>query len=80
MKLEGSIAAQKVALAGHVQEVPRLFLVEDEYAIAMTEAEASWVRLLLTELVTGTFPGLDIWTSGSMPPELAELAERGADS
>jgi DNA-binding PadR family transcriptional regulator len=79
-KLEASIGAQKSTLARHLEEVPRLFLVEDEYAIAMTEAEASWVRSLLAELVNGTFPGLEIWTSGSMPPELVELAERGADS
>ncbi len=79
-KLEASVGAQKAALAEHLQEIPRLFLVEDEYAIAMAEAEASWVRSLLGELVNGTFPGLDIWASGSMPPELVELAERGADT
>lgn len=79
-KLEASAGAQKAALAEHLREVPRLFLVEDEYAIAMTEAEAGWVRSLLAELVDGTFPNLDIWTSGSMPAELVELSERGADA
>ncbi len=78
-KLEASISAQKATLARHSEEVPRLFLVEDQYAIAMAEAEASWVGSLLAELVNGTFPGLEVWTSGSMPPELVELAERGAD-
>jgi DNA-binding PadR family transcriptional regulator len=78
--LETSIGAQNATLAQYSHEVPRLFLVEAEYEIAMTEAEASWVRSLLAELVNGTFPGLDIWDSGSMPPELVELAERGADS
>jgi DNA-binding PadR family transcriptional regulator len=77
-KLEASAGAQKAALAEHLREVPRLFLVEDEYAIAMTEAEAVWVRSLLAELVDGTFPSLDIWASGSMPAELVELSERGA--
>ena len=79
-KLEASAGAQKAALAEHLREVPRLFLVEDEYAIAMTEAEAVWVRSLLAELVDGTFPSLDIWASGSMPAELVELSERGADA
>jgi DNA-binding PadR family transcriptional regulator len=81
--LQASVSQQKAALAEHSLEVPRLFLVEDEYAIAMTEAEASWVSSLLAELANGTFAGLDVWSdihvTGAMPPELAELAERGFD-
>lgn len=79
--LDASVAAQKAELAEFSAQLPRLFMVEAEYAIAMTDAEASWVGALLGELVNGTFPGLDDWASfhetGVMPPELAELAERG---
>lgn len=64
-------------------DVPRLFLIEDEYRIAMTQAEAEWTRSFLGELSAGTFPHLDVWQrwheSGDVPAEFAELAERGAD-
>jgi DNA-binding PadR family transcriptional regulator len=60
-------------------EVPRLFLIEDEYRIAMAQAEADWSRSLLDELSTGTFPHLDAWRSfhetGRMPAEFDELED-----
>jgi hypothetical protein len=66
-----------VALLEEASDVPRLFLIEDEYRIAMTQAEADWVRSLLDELTAGTFPHLEAWRSfhetGHMPPEFAEL-------
>jgi DNA-binding PadR family transcriptional regulator len=65
------------ALLEEASDVPRLFLIEDEYRIAMTRAEADWVRALLDELTAGTFPHLDAWRSfhetGHMPSEFAEL-------
>src|ERR1700678_1543202 len=42
-------------------QVPRLFLVENEYYLAVRRAEADWVRGLLAELDSGAFPGLDFW-------------------
>lgn len=64
-------------------DVPRLFLIEDEYRIAMTRAEADWTRSLLNELSAGTFPHLDAWRSwhenGDIPREFTELAERGTE-
>ena len=67
------------SLTGMLDEashVPRLFLIEDEYRIAMTRAEADWVRSLLDELTAGNFPHLDAWRSfhetGQMPTEFAE--------
>ena len=81
--LEEGIGARKAALGEALRAVPRLFLVEDEYALAMVEAEAAWVRALLGELTSGTFPDLADWQGfhdgGGMPPELQELWERGAD-
>ena len=63
--------------------MPRLFLVEDEYRIAMTQAEADWTRSFLDELSAGTFPHLDVWQrwheTGELPTEFIELADRGAD-
>jgi DNA-binding PadR family transcriptional regulator len=82
--LEASIAAHRAAHAEYLEQVPRLFLVEEEFALAMLEAEAAWTGGLLDELASGAFPGLEIWrafhATGEMPPELAELAERGLDT
>ncbi|MEV8633255.1 PadR family transcriptional regulator [Streptosporangium sp. NPDC051023] len=79
--LEERIADQREALRRNGDEVPRLFLVEAEYALAMREAEAAWVRSLLDELTTGSFPGLAQWgafhETGDMPPELTDLTRRG---
>jgi DNA-binding PadR family transcriptional regulator len=78
--LEGDITAARDALAEHVRHIPRLFLVESEYDLAMQDAEAAWIRSLLAELTSGTYPGLDGWRAfhetGEMPAELTELAER----
>lgn len=79
--LEKQIEADRRALEGDRAEVPRLFLVESEYALAMREAQAAWVRSLLAELDGGTFPGLAEWQAyhrtGEMSPDVADLAERG---
>jgi DNA-binding PadR family transcriptional regulator len=78
--LQDAIAAERAEAES--AGVPRLFLVENEYTVAMLEAEAAWVRSLLDELTSGKFPGLQDWrnfhATGEMPAELAELAERGA--
>ena len=39
--LEEWIAARRAAITEHLKEVPRLFLVEDEFALAMVEAEVA---------------------------------------
>jgi DNA-binding PadR family transcriptional regulator len=80
--LDEQLAAQRDALARHGDDIPRLFLLEDEYDLAIREAEAAWVRALLGELTDGTFPGLAQWQAfhetGRVPPELADIAERGS--
>jgi DNA-binding PadR family transcriptional regulator len=57
--------------------VPRLFLIEDEYRIAMTRAETDWTRSLLDELSAGTFPHLGAWRefheTGEISSEFADL-------
>jgi DNA-binding PadR family transcriptional regulator len=78
--LENDITAARDALTQYARHIPRLFLVESEYDLAMQEAEAAWIRSLLAELTSGAYPGLDAWRAfhetGEMPAELTELAER----
>jgi hypothetical protein len=56
--------------------LPRLFLLENEYQLAIREAELAWVRGLLRELRDGSFPLMkewDHWTrTGEFPPGLAD--------
>jgi DNA-binding PadR family transcriptional regulator len=74
-RLTESVATLRAELE-QVADVPRLFLIEDEYRIAMTQAEADWTRSLLDELSAGTFPHLDAWRrwheSGDIPTEFTE--------
>src|SRR5439155_11751889 len=76
--LDGSITADRAELARHAQ-IPRVFLIEAEYALAMREAEAAWVRSLVTELVDGTLTGVAEWRqyhrTGGVPPEWDQLLE-----
>jgi DNA-binding PadR family transcriptional regulator len=80
--LHQEIAADREALEQAGREVPRMFLIESEYEIAIKETEAGWVRALLDELRTGSLPGIELWRSfqetGEVPAELAEPAERGS--
>ena len=60
--------------------LPRLFLIESEYQLAMRRAEAEWVRGLLKELTDGTFPGQAAWRryhkTGEFPDEFLPLTEQ----
>ncbi|MCW2556398.1 MAG: putative transcriptional regulator [Mycobacterium sp.] len=82
-RLSEQFDAQRAAAAEVGAEVPRLFLIEDEYRIAMTVAEAEWTRSLVDELSSGTFPMLEVWRqwreSGAIPTELSELPQRGTE-
>jgi DNA-binding PadR family transcriptional regulator len=79
-RLEERIARLRAELTGHGATVPRLFLIESEYELAIDEAEAAWTRSVLDEIASGSYPGLDQWRAfhetGEIPAELAELAER----
>ncbi|KAA0081705.1 PadR family transcriptional regulator [Mycolicibacterium sp. P9-64] len=83
VRLSEQIDAQRAMVADVGAEVPRLFLVEDEYRIAMAVAEVEWTRSLVDGLSFGSFPMLDVWQrfheSGSLPTELAELAQRDTE-
>ena len=64
-------------LAKLVTELPRLFLIESEFYLAQRRAEEEWVRGLLKEFTSGTFPGLDAWrrfhATGEIPDEIQAL-------
>ena len=80
--LEKSLTADRAALAEVALAVPRLFLIEEEYTLAMREAEARWVRSLLAEMEAGTMAGIAQWRdyqqSGEMAAQWARLvAEEG---
>jgi hypothetical protein len=85
--LETAIAEVRAELAG-LTWLPRLFMLEAEYHLAMREAELAWVRGLVAEFENRTFPGLDGWQHvhdthewpaefGPVPPEWAEQAGEG---
>ena len=63
-----------------VTQLPRLFLIESEYYLAQRRAEEEWVRGLLKEFTSGTFPGLDDWrrfhATGEDPDDVQALAEQ----
>ena len=72
-QLERAVAVHRAGLDAH-DDVPRLFLVEVEYELAMREAELAWVRGLLAELTDGTFPQLAAWrkwhATGEVPADI----------
>lgn len=65
--LERQIAGARAALAA-AADVPRIFLIEDEYDPAIRSAEAAWVRGFLAELEDGSLPGLDLGRSTRSGP------------
>lgn len=59
--------------------LPRVFLIEAEYALAMRQAEGEWVRAMLAELESGSLSGLEVWRraheTGQLPAEWSALLE-----
>lgn len=82
--VEASIAGCRATLEEHSPRVPRLFLIEEEYDLAVLTAEATWMRALIGELTEGTFPGVEQWRriheTGEIPEELRRLAEHGTEN
>lgn len=73
--LDELIVRRREQLAGHADRVARLFLIEDEFRIALLEAEARWVSGLLEELTSGRFPELDVWRKVAAPFERQQNPE-----
>lgn len=78
--LDVANAQQQAELETAETQIPRLFMIESEYHLAMRRAEADWVRGLLKEFTDGTFPGLDDWRkfheTGQLPDEVLALFEQ----
>jgi DNA-binding PadR family transcriptional regulator len=82
--LDAANAQQQAELESAETQIPRLFMIESEYYLAMRRAEADWVRALLTEFTDGTFPGLDDWRrfhqTGQLPDDVLALFEQEGDA
>src|SRR6516225_7898481 len=78
--LEAANAQHQAGLDAWVTQIPRLFLIESEYHLALRRAEAEWVRGLLKEFTDGTFPGIKAWQhfhdTGEPPAEVLALVEK----
>jgi len=78
--LDAANAQQQAELETVGIQIPRLFMIESEYYLAMRRAEADWVRALLKEFTDGTFPGLDDWRqfhqTGRLPDDVLALFEQ----
>ncbi|GHG04957.1 MULTISPECIES: PadR family transcriptional regulator [Amycolatopsis] len=78
-QLDERAGKQRVVLEQLRPLMPRMFLIEVEYDIAMTEAEARWVRGFLGELTSGTLPGIEAWRrwheTGELPDDFGEFVE-----
>ncbi len=59
--VRADVASWEGQLAGLGPELPRLFLIEAEYHLALQRAELAWTESLLAELSSGSMPGLDGW-------------------
>jgi DNA-binding PadR family transcriptional regulator len=80
--LEEQITTFEAGLDAIRTDVPRLFLIESEYQLAMLKAQAQWVRGLLKELEDGTMEGVDAWRqlheTGALSPEFQEIFDQEA--
>jgi DNA-binding PadR family transcriptional regulator len=76
--LEAANARHRAELDALVTQLPRLFLIESEYHLALRRAEAEWVRGVLKEFTDGTFPGIKEWQlyhdTGKVPEDVLALA------
>ncbi len=78
--LDAAIAQHETGLEAAVTQIPRLFLIESEYHLALRRAEAEWIRELLKEFTDGSFPGIREWQhyhdTGVLPPDVMALVEQ----
>lgn len=85
-QLERENTTVRTELDRFLTMLPRLFLIEVEYALAIAEAEERFVRELVGAMRDGTFDGLDGWRqayeTGEAPEaweRLSEMAMQSAD-
>jgi len=77
--LDRQIVNDRATLRSLVENLPRVFLIEAEYALAIKEAEAAWVSKLVQEIQDGTLTGAADWReyhqTGATPPQWQQLLE-----
>jgi DNA-binding PadR family transcriptional regulator len=44
-----------------LRELPRLYLIESEYWMALREADLKWTRSLLADITSGSLQGMERW-------------------
>ena len=81
--LDATIVQHEAELEALVSQVPRLFLIESEYHLALRRAEAEWIRNLLKEFTDGSFPGIREWQhyhdTGVPPADVMALVEQNRE-
>ena len=87
--LDAELVSARAALAETTAILPRVFLVESEYSVAICQAERDWVHSMIDELETGSLSGIQQWrefhTTGVIPAEFVAMVEpidqqeKGAD-
>ena len=61
-EIEGQLTLGRNVINGlRAAGLPRLFVIEGEYMLALGEAELEYVRGLVTDIEEGTLEGLDAW-------------------
>jgi DNA-binding PadR family transcriptional regulator len=78
--LEASIATRRELMEQYATVLPRIFLIEGEYSLAMAVAEARWTGRLLQDMADGSLTGVDGWRqfhdTGQAPQEWLDLEAR----
>jgi DNA-binding PadR family transcriptional regulator len=59
--LEALLAEARAAVGGVPPELPRLFLLEEEYRIAVLSAEVGWLRGVIEDLHSGRITWSEEW-------------------
>jgi DNA-binding PadR family transcriptional regulator len=73
-RMDLEITSQQAVLDQVSKEIPRLFLIEAEYHVAMLRAEAEFVRCLQREVAEGTLPGIEGWHVFHETGDVGELS------
>ncbi|MFF7243416.1 PadR family transcriptional regulator [Embleya sp. NPDC008237] len=75
--IDAHVARGRAELAELTSFLPRVFLIENEYELAMAEAEARWVRGLLAEIADDSLSGVTEWrhfrATGETPSRWADM-------
>lgn len=77
-ELDADNASNEASLREWAGKLPRIFLVEGEYQLAMRKAEANWLRGLLREMAEGSLTGLDEWRRFYETGEIPEWFGEGS--